>query len=73
MGLFTDRHRFKIRGDLSCFECVVTAGTIPGICCAGMMTKFLYASAIRIFDYPKWTEPLREEIRDNLNKILHAF
>ena len=35
MGLFTDRHASKIRGDLSCFDRVVITGTIPGICYAG--------------------------------------
>ena len=69
MELFTDRHRSKIRGDLSCFDRVVITGTIPGICYAGGMTKFLYASGIRIFDYPKWAEPLREEIRANAERL----
>jgi len=54
--LFTDRHASKIRGELSCLDCVVITCAIPGLCYAAVMTNFLYANGIRIFDYPKWTE-----------------
>jgi hypothetical protein len=69
MKLFTDRHRSKIRGTLSCFDRVVTTGTIPGICYAAGMTSFLNAHGVRIFDYPQWAEPLREEIRVNAERL----
>jgi hypothetical protein len=69
MKLFTDRHASKIRGVLSCFDRVVITGTIPGICYAEGMTSYLYANNIRIFDYPKWAEPLREEIRANAEQL----
>lgn len=69
MEFFTDRHASKIRGELSCFDRVVITGTIPGICYAAGMTGFLFALGIRIFDYPKWAEPLREEIRSNAERL----
>lgn len=69
MELFTDRHAAKIRGVLSCLDRVLITGTIPGICYAGGMTALLYAGGIRIFDYAKWAEPLREEIRANAQKL----
>jgi hypothetical protein len=69
MELFTDRHAGKIRGDLSCFDRVVITGTIPVICYAAGMTVFLRAQGVRIFDYPKWAEPLREEIRSNAERL----
>ena len=69
MKLFTDRHRSKIRGTLSCFDRVVITGTIPGICYAAGMTSFLKAQGVRIFDYPQWAEPLREEIRVNAERL----
>ena len=69
MELFTDRHACKIRGTLSCFDRVVITGTIPGVCYAAGMTSFLYTNGIRIFDYPKWAEPLREEIRANAERL----
>jgi hypothetical protein len=69
MELFTDRYACKIRGTLSCFDRVVITGTIPGVCYAAGMTSFLYTNGIRIFDYPKWAEPLREEIRANAERL----
>ncbi len=39
-------------------------GTLPGACYAGGMTSFLYSKGIRIFDYAKFAEPLRERMRD---------
>ena len=69
MELFTERHSSKIRGALSCFDRVVITGTIPGICYAAGMTSFLKAQGVRIFDYPQWAEPLREEIRVNAERL----
>jgi hypothetical protein len=42
---------------------MVITGTLPGVCYAGGMTSFLYARGIRIFDYARFAEPLRERIR----------
>jgi len=30
------------------------------------MTEYFYANQIRIFGYPKWAEPLRGAIRENM-------
>jgi len=69
MELLTERHVSKIRGVLSCLDRVVITGTIPVICHAEGMSSLLRASDIRIFDYPKWAEPLREEIRLNAENL----
>jgi len=69
MTSFIDRHRDKIEGTLSCYDRVVITGTIPGICYAQGMTSYLFSKKIRIFDYPKWTEPLRDKIRENAEQI----
>jgi hypothetical protein len=69
MDLFLQRHADKIAGVLSCWDRVVITGTIPGICYAQGMTGFLNANRIRIFDYPKWAEPLRNQIRENAEKL----
>ena len=50
---------------LSCHDRVVITGTVPEICHARIMTAYLYRRNIRIFDYTRWPEPLREEIREN--------
>jgi len=69
MDLFLQRHADKIAGVLSCWDRVVITGTIPGICYAQGMTGFLNTNRIRIFDYPKWAEPLRNQIRENAERL----
>jgi len=51
---FVERHSDKIQGVISCFDRIVLTGTIPGICYAEGMTRFLTFNGIRIFDYPQW-------------------
>ena len=36
------------------------------------MTGYLYQQGIRIFDYTKFTEPLRESIRENAETLAKA-
>jgi hypothetical protein len=43
---------------------VVVTGTLPGICYAEGMTRFLYANTIRIFDYPQFAATLRDRVRE---------
>jgi hypothetical protein len=69
MDSFVDRNRDKIAGVVSCWDRVVIQGTLPGLCYAGGMTSYLYAHQIRIFDYPKFAEPLRNAIRDNAESL----
>ena len=59
----TERYRERMHGVLSCYDRVVVTGTLPGACHAKGMTSFLYTQNIRIFDYPRFAEPLRERIR----------
>jgi hypothetical protein len=66
---FIERHSDKIQGVISCFDRIVLTGTIPGICYAEGMTRFLTFNGIRIFDYPQWALPLREQIRQNAETI----
>ena len=39
-------------------------GTLPTVCYADGMTRFLYASGIRIFDYPAFASTLRDRVRE---------
>jgi hypothetical protein len=64
-----DRYGDQIAGVLSCWDRVVIQGTLPGLCFAEGMTKYLSAHDIRIFDYPRWAEPLRDQIRDNAERL----
>ena len=69
MVLLTERYADKIQGQVSCFDRLVIQGTLPGFCYADGMTAFLYANNIRIFDYPRFAEPLRDELRTNAEQI----
>jgi len=66
---FVKRYSNQIAGVYSCFDRVVINGTLPGFCYAEEMTGYLYANNIRIFDYTKFVEPLRNEIRSNAEHI----
>jgi hypothetical protein len=60
----TDRYDARIAGVLCCYDRVVITGTVPVICYAEGMTRFLYAKGIRIFDYPEFAMQLRDRVRD---------
>ena len=66
--LLTERHAAQIAGVLGCFDRMLIFGTLPRICFAGGMTSFLFERKIRIFDYPKFTEPFRNRIRENARR-----
>jgi hypothetical protein len=53
-----------IGGVLSCYDLVVITGTVPVICYAEGMTRYLHANGIRIFDYPRFAMELRDRIWD---------
>lgn len=63
-----ERYRDRIAGVLTCYDRIVITGTLPGACYAAGMTSFLNAKHIRIFDYPRFAEPLRDRILDRYAK-----
>jgi hypothetical protein len=69
MNTFIERHADQIRGVLSCFDRVVLTGTLPDLCHAGAMATYLGARQIRLFDYPRWAEPFRDEIRVHAERL----
>jgi hypothetical protein len=70
--LLTEKYSDQIAGVLHCYDRMVIQGTIPGICYAGGMTSYLYFKKIRIFDYPKFAEPFKNEIRKNAENIAQS-
>jgi hypothetical protein len=60
----TARYRERLAGVLSCYDRIIITGTLPGACYAKGMTGFLSARQIRIFDYPRFAEPLRDRVRE---------
>ena len=69
MNPFVERHQDKIAGVLSCFDRVVIIGTLPDIGYAGAMAGYLSYHKIRLFDYPRWAEPLRDELRHHAEQL----
>jgi len=59
-----ERYDDRISGVLSCYDRVVVTGTLPTVCYAVGMTRFLYANQIRIFDYPAFAATLRDHVRE---------
>ena len=70
--LLTERYKDQIAGVLSCYDRIIIQGTIPGWCYASGMTSYFYEHRIRIFDYPKWAEPLRDALRKNMEQVAAA-
>ena len=67
--LLTERHAAQIEGVLGCWDRVLIFGTLPRICYAEGMTSYLYERKVRIFDYPKFAEPFRNELRENAERL----
>jgi hypothetical protein len=70
--LFTERHQEQIAGVISCYDRMLIQGTLPGLCYAQGMTRYLYARQIRIFDYPRFAQPLRDALRQNAERLAAA-
>jgi len=64
-----ERYRDRIAGVLTCYDRILITGTLPGACHHAGMTSFLNAHHIRIFDYARFAEPLRERIREAAEKL----
>src|SRR5580700_9630249 len=60
----TERYDDRIAGVLSCYDRLVITGTLPVVCYADGMTRYLNAKGIRIFDYPEFAKTLRDRVRD---------
>ena len=60
----TERYGDRIGGVLSCYDRLVITGTLPTVCYAEGMTRYLNARGIRIFDYPDFAKTLRERVRE---------
>jgi hypothetical protein len=66
---FIQSHSGQILGVVSCLDRVILMGTIPDICYPEAMTRLLYDKNVRIFDYTKFVEPMREAIRQNAERM----
>jgi len=69
LTLLTERHADQIAGVLSCYDRILIFGTLSNICFAEGMTSYLYAHQIRVFDYPRFAEPYRDQLRENAERL----
>ena len=69
MNLLTEKYKDKIDFSLSCYDRIIINGVLPEISYAQGMTSYLYQKGIRIFDYARFAEPFKEQIRFNAERI----
>ena len=65
-----ERHDDRIAGVLSWYGRVAIAGTLPTVCYAEGMTRFLYANGIQVFKYPDFAMTLRERVRERVASVV---
>ncbi len=70
--LLTERHKDQIAGVVGCWDRMLIFGTLPKICYAEGMTSYLFAKQVRIFDYPRFAEPFRDQLRENAEQLAAA-
>lgn len=69
METLIDRYHEKIAGVLTCTDRIVITGTLPELSNNKSMTSYLYTQGVRIFDYPKFAEPFRNQLRANAERL----
>lgn len=69
MSSLQDRYANQIAGCFSCFDRIVVTGTIPGWCHSNGMSLYLNQQNIKIFNFSRFAEPLRDEIRANAERL----
>ena len=67
-----ERYADKIVGVLGCYDRVVLNGTLMAIAHPEAMAGVLRREGIRCFDLAQFVEPLREEIRQNAERLAAA-
>ena len=72
MELLTQRYKEKISGVIGCYDRIVITGTLPVLSNAGHLTAYMFQNNIRIFDYAKFAEPYRDELKQNAQWIAEA-
>ena len=70
--LLSERYCNELDGVLSCYDRVVITGSLQPFCYAQGMTYYLYQQGVRIFEYAKFAEPLRERVRENAERLAEA-
>jgi len=67
--LLTEKYAEQLQGVLECYDRVIILGHLGPLSYAQGMTCYLNGQHIRIFDYPQFAEPLRDEIKARLAEV----
>jgi hypothetical protein len=57
---------------VSCQDRIIVTGTLPGACYAVGMTRVLFSRGMRMFDYARFAEPLRDRICERALQVCEA-
>ena len=71
METFAQQYAPLIRGVISCFDRVVLSGSLPAIRYAEGMAAYLNSQGMKLFEYTRLVNHLREELREHAEKIAH--
>jgi hypothetical protein len=66
---FLKKYNNDIIGAISCYDRILIRGTLTSCCYARGMETLLYSKGIKIFDYPKYVQQFKENIRRNAENI----
>ena len=69
MELLTSQYKDKIDFELHCYDRLLFSGSMPEISYAQGMTGYLHKHHIKIFDYAKFAEGYKEQIRENAGRL----
>ena len=67
--LLTEKYSDDLHGVLNCYDRVLITGHVQQWCYAQAMTSYLYQRDMRVFDYTKFAQPMRESVRVNAEAI----
>jgi hypothetical protein len=71
MELITTTYQKDIAFTLSCYDRLILTGSIPELSYAAGMASYLYNKGVKIFDYPRFAEPFKDNIRANIEQKAH--
>src|SRR3990172_2481371 len=69
MKILTQTHTEKISFTLSCYDRIIINGIMPEISYSQGMTSYMYQHKEKIFDYPRFAEPMKTVIKENAERI----
>lgn len=68
MGTLIDKHSKDISCVLSCYDRILIEGTLPELSHSQGITAYLNSKGIKIFEYLKFAEPLRDIIKQKVQE-----